>query len=530
MNLPTSSSISKLACLWSLGSGASVMELRIRTGKKERITPSPPSVGGEGRGEVERFPRTAPLLFPLPTPAPAPCLGSGSRGEEQETRLDSIVARSRARGLAFLLLSSVIWSATGPSATAQLAITEAFPSAAEPPPDSMSPNITDFWELTNFGDQPISLTGYKWNDSTGGLAEADPAPFVGLWIDPGESIVFVELDPVTMYAPEQFVTCWPGLSAVDTQIVFYDGTGNGLNSRGDGIRLWGRGAVAEDVLVDSVDFGEASAGRSFISEPVTGRFGYVSVEGEDGAFRSDCGDNIASPGTATNVVALMILRQPQDLEICPGLDAEFSIEAIGLPRPKFQWYRNGDALSGARGSTLVIPNAQPNDAGTYQVRLNNGIDEEVTSVEVTLSVMADLMMPTPLVPLRDESCLVGETAKFTAYICANPPAHYQWFKEGVAVAGGTNRTLTIPDCPLDPVGARYCVVASNELGRLELCAMLFVNPIPELEFTEVMACSSPLCLNYGDWFELTNVGTNTVDLAGYRFASVNGRFPSLVGL
>ena len=49
-------------------------------------TPSPPSDGGEGRGEEERF-WLAPLLGPLPTPS--------SRGEEEKPYRQIFVENAR---------------------------------------------------------------------------------------------------------------------------------------------------------------------------------------------------------------------------------------------------------------------------------------------------------------------------------------------------------------------------------------------------------------------------------------------------
>jgi hypothetical protein len=44
----------------------------------------------------------------------------------------------------------------------------------------------------DFGTNTISLMGYKFDDSDNNLAAADPTPFDGLNIGPGESILFVQ--------------------------------------------------------------------------------------------------------------------------------------------------------------------------------------------------------------------------------------------------------------------------------------------------------------------------------------------------
>src|SRR5215470_15634748 len=74
----------------------------------------------------------------------------------------------------------------------QLAITEIMSSASTNLGPSQVTQNSDFWELTNFGTNTVSLSGYRFDDSDNNLAAADPTPFDGLSIGPGESIVFVQ--------------------------------------------------------------------------------------------------------------------------------------------------------------------------------------------------------------------------------------------------------------------------------------------------------------------------------------------------
>ena len=80
-------------------------------------------------------------------------------------------------------------------AACQLAITEALSSASK----SLGANtnlasLSDYWELTNFGTEPINLNGYRWNDNFGGLYGNDVKSLDGLVIATNESIIFVQSD------------------------------------------------------------------------------------------------------------------------------------------------------------------------------------------------------------------------------------------------------------------------------------------------------------------------------------------------
>src|SRR5262245_7689051 len=90
-------------------------------------------------------------------------------------------------------------------APAQLAITEVMPSASNRLGATPLAPLSDFWELTNFGDEGIDLTGYRWNDNAGGL-DGDAADFERRYIGPGESIILVQSSPVT--TEQQFREWW----------------------------------------------------------------------------------------------------------------------------------------------------------------------------------------------------------------------------------------------------------------------------------------------------------------------------------
>jgi hypothetical protein len=66
-------------------------------------------------------------------------------------------------------------------AACQLAITEVMSSASRTlGTNSSLTSLSDYWELTNFGTEPIDLNGYRWNDNLGGLYGNDVKSLDGL--------------------------------------------------------------------------------------------------------------------------------------------------------------------------------------------------------------------------------------------------------------------------------------------------------------------------------------------------------------
>ncbi len=71
-----------------------------------------------------------------------------------------------------------------------------------------------------------------------------------------------------------------------------------------------------------------------------------------------------------------------------------SVTASGSPAPTYQWTHAGTNLPGATAATLAINNAQPAQAGTYQVIVSN-VNGVVTSTPATVvTVIADTTPPT----------------------------------------------------------------------------------------------------------------------------------------
>ena len=140
----------------------------------------------------------------------------------------------------------------------------------------------DWWEITSFSPVPISLSGWRFDDNSASLGSALLIADTNLVILPGESIVFVE-----RLTPDQFRTWW-GTNNLPTglKIVTYTGSGIGLSSGGDGLRLWNATATANADTIDGVDFPAGDPGISFNFNPDTREFGKPSVLDLNGVFQA----------------------------------------------------------------------------------------------------------------------------------------------------------------------------------------------------------------------------------------------------
>ncbi|MDH4240130.1 MAG: lamin tail domain-containing protein, partial [Phycisphaerae bacterium] len=145
----------------------------------------------------------------------------------------------------------------------------------------------DWWELTNAGIAAVDLTGYSWHDSpTAGIVI-----FGNIIISAGESIIILNEPSINTGA-------WKSVWGLGSEVNVYDqshfsGSFPGLDSS-DNIYLYD----SSDILEASVHYPNCTS-RISNEWDTDGRFGGLSVVGENGAYEStDPRPNVASPGYA----------------------------------------------------------------------------------------------------------------------------------------------------------------------------------------------------------------------------------------
>jgi hypothetical protein len=180
-------------------------------------------------------------------------------------------------------------------------------------------------------------------------------------------------------------------------------------------------------------------------------------------------------------VAPTITSQPSASQsVAAGGSASFSVTAVGLPAPTYQWKKNGVIISGATNATLALPFVTTSDSANYVVVVSN-LAGSVTSNVAALSVTAVVSNPTPPPPVPptstasapvitsqpalSQTVLGGSSASFSAVAAGNPAPAFQWRKNGSSIAGATNATLSISSVTSADAGV-YTVLANNSAGTV----------------------------------------------------------------
>ena len=174
-----------------------------------------------------------------------------------------------------------------------LVITEVMSSEAKGAKGSPL-STEDWWELSNLGNFPVNLQGWRFDDDHDSFSDAQTITNA-VTITPGESIVLVE-----DMTPGDFRTWWGSQNLpANLQIITYPSIG--FSSDGDVIYLWNAAANSTTDTVASATFGTATKGVSFGYDPGSNIFGGLSVAGQNGALVAAVNGDIGSPGSIFNL-------------------------------------------------------------------------------------------------------------------------------------------------------------------------------------------------------------------------------------
>ncbi|MGP8020497.1 MAG: immunoglobulin domain-containing protein [Limisphaerales bacterium] len=88
---------------------------------------------------------------------------------------------------------------------------------------------------------------------------------------------------------------------------------------------------------------------------------------------------LSSNATLTDLVPPTIITQPTNQTVYVGGTASFGVTASGTPPLNYQWNFNQTNIANATNTTLVLTNAQLNQAGNYAVLVTNLVNSVLSS-------------------------------------------------------------------------------------------------------------------------------------------------------
>jgi len=310
-------------------------------------------------------------------------------------------------------------------------------------------------ELHNHSNDAVPLfdpgaPGNTWRIN--GLGFVFPA---GITLDPGAFLLVVENDPAVFRAvhgvpaPVQILGPYPG----------------GLQNDGERLELQATSPPDTNgfyyYAVDTVRYDDAPPW------PQAADGSGASLHRIDPAQYADDPINwtaaIATPGSA------LPAGTPPSISAAPGsraavalTDVTFSVTASGPGPLRYQWRFNNDNIASGTNAMLLLTGVLPSDAGSYTVTIYNPYGS-ITSPEAQLSIQipADIIEQPQGVKVWP-----GTNVTFSVTAFSSSPITYQWYRNGMTLAGKTGNSLNLANVQLEDEGD-YTVVLTDAVGSIE---------------------------------------------------------------
>lgn len=231
-----------------------------------------------------------------------------------------------------------------------------------------------------------------------------------------------------------------------------------LNTGSEASELHAIVSTNGDVLAVETDAAGARGGRGTIKA--------------DGTFTVQTPDFVCTGSIVGGTIMVtdssvpVIGSQPSDAIAAVGGSAKFAVVASGVPAPSYQWQKDGIAIDGATSDILALNSLDHEAAGSYSVTITN-LAGSVTSAAAKLTIY-DQLPAAPTITTQPTSKVYtpGETVTLSAAATGYPAPTLQWYKDGVALEGMTDGTITVGKISDSLVGSYYAV-ASNAFGTAQ---------------------------------------------------------------
>ena len=187
--------------------------------------------------------------------------------------------------------------------------------------------------------------------------------------------------------------------------------------------------------------------------------------------------SVRSSNAVLTVQALppVLTAQPVSQTAQVGNTVTFNAAATGSLPLSYQWTFQGTNISGATGTTLILSNVVPAQAGTYAVQATN-LYGKVTSSNAVLTVV--VIPPTITSQPAGQTVYAGDTVTFNVTAVGSPPLSYQWTFKGTNLVGATDTSIILVNVQASQAGAYAVKVASPYGAVTSSNAVLTVQPRP----------------------------------------------------
>ncbi len=264
------------------------------------------------------------------------------------------------------------------------------------------------------------------------------------------------------------------------------------------VQASGSGPLTYQWKKDGVSLGSGSSNYYSFSNATAANSGVytVIVTNSAGAVTSN-----AATVTVKAAIAPTITQQPVAVQVAVGLSTSLSVSynSTGTGSLTVQWQKNGVAIAGATYNSYSISNVKDADAGDYTVVIT-GPGGTVTSAAAKLTVLPPAPPSVQSWPYGSSTVTLGTNVSLSVSgVSGTGPFNYQWYKDGIAIAGATSSTLSFTRVSEGDLGT-YIVAISNAGG-------IIASPPITLQLSSSNSGSA------APWLDATRLGNTIYFLA-----------------
>ena len=200
--------------------------------------------------------------------------------------------------------------------------------------------------------------------------------------------------------------------------------------------------------------------------------GTVGLSAPSSVFTSDTININCHPKTAPNRSTLagfiitdkpVVTKSPDNVTVNQGVGFTLTAGVIGISPLSYQWQHAGTNIPGATSLTYTNLSATPGDAGAFTLVATNPYGSG-TSETAAVSVNQVPLITTDFTGVTN-TVYTGFKSVLSVVAGGAAPLSYQWKKNGAAIPGATNPSLTASNLTAELAG--YSVTITNVYGSVK---------------------------------------------------------------
>lgn len=174
----------------------------------------------------------------------------------------------------------------------------------------------------------------------------------------------------------------------------------------------------------------------------------------------------------------ILVHLPESQTVEEGRILRITAEAVGAQPMTIRWFKDGNLLPEFTERSIHLPAVTFADAGAYHAIVSN-VAGEVTTAIAQITVVKPIA---PVVAFPDRNfereAIEGMGFGLSLRVLGSPPFTYQWYRNGVPLAGATRESYGVSSSTESDAGQYHAVVSNLSGSAVSGITTITVEPLP----------------------------------------------------